>query len=261
MNNVESQDATFARVWKAFSKAVRNDSAAADMIYRSLRSDGRIKCQCSKPKISRKRGQRFYRCMNCKGKYWFTSGTLFEGACRLRAWLAAVWFKESGIAISSLALAELLEIAQSTALNIQKKVSLVLYRQMDNNSSVFSIESLIDSIIKRSKDTPASCHPSAEVDLSKEGADGAPSSAVAQIILPLSVSAPLAGQIGYFLRQFFHGVSRKYLQLYVVAFCCYRPESRWEKRTILRACLQHPPIKYGELLEFSSPNLLKVEGF
>jgi hypothetical protein len=146
-------------------------------------------------------------------------------------------------------------------LNIQKKVSLVLYRQMDDNASVFSIERLIDSIIKRSKDTPASCHPSAEVDLSKEGADGAVFNLGAQVILPLSVSAPLAGQIGYFLRQFFHGVSRKYLQLYVVAFCCYRPESRWEKRTILRACLQHPPIRYGELLEFSSPNLLKVEGF
>jgi hypothetical protein len=261
MNNVESQDATFARVWKAFSKAVRSDNAAADMIFRSLRSDGRIKCPCSKPKITRKRGQRFYRCMNCKRKYWFTSGTLFEGACRLRAWLAAVWFKESGVAISSLALGELLDIAQSTALNIQKKVSLVLYRQMDDNASVFSIERLIDSIIKRSKDSPASCHPSAEVDLSKEGADGAAFNVEAQVILPLSVSAPLAGQIGCFLRQFFHGVSRKYLQLYVVAFCCYRPESRWEKRTILRACLQHPPIRYGELLEFSSPNLLKVEGF
>ena len=260
MNKVESQDATFAKVWKAFSKVVKNDNAAADMIYRSLRSDGRIKCPCSKPKITRKRGQRFYLCMNCKRKYWFTSGTLFEGACRLRAWLAAVWFKESGVAISSSGLAKLLDIAQSTALNIQKKVSLVLYQQMENNASVLSIERLIDSIIKRSKDTPASCHPSSEVELTKE-ADAQASDIGDQAILPLSVSAPLAGQIIYFLRQYFHGVSRKYLQLYVVAFCCYRAESRWEKRTILRACLLHPPIKYGELLEFSSPRLLKVEGF
>ncbi|MDP3507600.1 MAG: hypothetical protein Q8T09_06385 [Candidatus Melainabacteria bacterium] len=262
MNNTESQEAVFARAWKAFQQAVKNDNAAADMIYRSLRSDGRIKCSCSKPKITRKRGQRFYLCMNCKKKYWFTSGTLFEGACRLRAWLAAVWFKESGVAISSSALAKLLDIAQSTALNMQKKVSLVLYRQMDDNTSSLSIERLIDSIIKRSKDTPASCHPSAEVELERE-ADGSSLAGDAddQFAMPMSISAPLAGQIIYFLRQYFHGVSRKYLQLYVVAFCCFRPESKWEKRTILRACLQHPPIKYGELLEFSSPSLLKVEGF
>lgn len=261
MNN-ESQDAAFARVWKAFQKAVKNDNAAADMIYRSLRSDGRIKCSCSKPKIKRKRGQRFYLCMNCKHKYWFTSGTLFEGACRLRAWLAAVWFKESGVAVSSSALARLLEIAQSTALNIQKKVSLVLYRQMDDNAASLSVERLIDSIIKRSKDTPASCHPSAEVELTKEADDSSfASGADDRFVLPMGVSVSLAGQIIYFLRQYFHGVSRKYLQLYVVAFCCFRPESRWEKRSILRACLQHPPIKYCELLEFSSPSLLKVEGF
>ena len=90
MNNTEDQDAIFSRVWKAFRKAVRSDSAAADMIYRSLRADGRIKCSCSKPKIKRKRGTRFYVCLGCKSKYWFTSGTLFEGAHRLRAWLAAV---------------------------------------------------------------------------------------------------------------------------------------------------------------------------
>lgn len=265
MNNTEDQDAIFSRVWKAFRKAVRSDSAAADMIYRSLRADGRIKCSCSKPKIKRKRGTRFYVCLGCKSKYWFTSGTLFEGAHRLRAWLAAVWFKERGVAISSSALAVLLEIAQSTALNIQKKVSLVIYRQMDDDAPVFSITRLVAAIIKRSKDSPASCHPRAEVELTK-----AAGTATLEVdttgpggdtqVLPLAVSEPLAYQILYFLRQFFHGVSRKYLQLYVVAFCCHRANSRWEKNSILQACLKHPPISYEQLLEFSSPPFLKIEG-
>lgn len=265
MNNTEDQNAIFSRVWKAFRKAVRSDSAAADMIYRSLRADGRIKCSCSKPKIKRKRGTRFYVCLGCKSKYWFTSGTLFEGAYRLRAWLAAVWFKERGVAISSSALAVLLDIAQSTALNIQKKVSLVIYRQMDDDAPVFSIARLVSAIVKRSKDSPASCHPREEVELTKE-ANTAALDVDTQVpdvdtqVLPLAVSEPLAYQILYFLRQFFHGVSRKYLQLYVVAFCCHRPNSRWEKNSILRACLEHPPVSYAQLLEFSSPPLLKVEG-
>lgn len=272
MNNAEDQDAIFSRVWKAFRKAVRSDGAAADMIFRSLRADGRIKCSCSKPKIKRKRGTRFYVCLGCKSKYWFTSGTLFEGACRLRAWLAAVWFKERGVAISSSALAVLLDIAQSTALNIQKKVSLVIYRQMDDDAPVFSIARLLAAIIKRSKDSPASCHPRVEVELTKSASTAASDIDPAAIdldtaahdydtqVLPLSVSGPLANQILYFLRQFFHGVSRKYLQLYVVAFCCHRASSRWEKNSILRACLKHPPISYEQLLEFSSPPFLKVEG-
>lgn len=272
MNNAEDQDAIFSRVWKAFRKAVRSDSAAADMIYRSLRADGRIKCSCSKPKIKRRRGTRFYVCLGCKSKYWFTSGTLFEGAYRLRAWLAAVWFKERGVAISSSALAVLLDIAQSTALNIQKKVSLVIYRQMDDDAPVFSVARLVAAIIKRSKDSPASCHPRAEVDLTKAAGTATIDVDTAALdvgttvpdgdtqVLPLSVSEPLAYQILYFLRQFFHGVSRKYLQLYVVAFCCHRANSRWEKNSILRACLKHPPISYEQLLEFSSPPFLKVEG-
>lgn len=262
MNNAEDQDAIFCRVWKAFRKAVRSDSAAADMIYRSLRADGRIKCSCSKPKIKRRRGTRFYVCLGCKSKYWFTSGTLFEGAYRLRAWLAAVWFKERGVAISSSALAVLLDIAQSTALNIQKKVSLVIYRQMDDDAPVFSVARLVAAIIKRSKDSPASCHPRAEVELTKTAhatVAGVEEPDVDTQVLPLSVSEPLAYQILYFLRQFFHGVSRKYLQLYVVAFCCHRANSRWEKNSILRACLKHPPISYEQLLEFSSPPFLKVE--
>ncbi|MBA4075335.1 MAG: hypothetical protein C0508_09845 [Cyanobacteria bacterium PR.023] len=271
MNNTEDQDAIFSRVWKAFRKAVRSDSAAADMIYRSLRADRRIKCSCSKPKIKRKRGTRFYVCLGCKSKYWFTSGTLFEGAYRLRAWLAAVWFKERGVAISSSALAVLLDIAQSTALNIQKKVSLVIYRQMDDDAPVFSVARLVAAIIKRSKDSPASCHPRAEVELTKTAGTATIDVDTAALdvgttvpdgdtqVLPLSVSEPLAYQILYFLRQFFHGVSRKYLQLYVVAFCCHRANSRWEKNSILRACLKHPPISYEQLLEFSSPPYLKVE--
>ncbi len=268
MNNAEDQDAIFSRVWKAFRKAVRSDSAAADMIYRSLRADGRIKCSCTKPKIKRKRGTRFYVCLGCKSKYWFTSGTLFEGAYRLRAWLAAVWFKERGVVISSSALAVILDIAQSTALNIQKKVSLVIYRQMDDDAPVFSIARLVAAIIKRSKDSPASCHPRAELDLTETAHATLADVAVPGIafpdgdtqVLPLAVSEPLAYQILSFLRQFFHGVSRKYLQLYVVAFCCHRANSRWEKNSILSACLKHAPISDTQLLEFSSPMFLKVEG-
>ena len=143
---------------------------------------------------------------------------------------------------------------------------------MDDDAPVFSIARLVAAIIKRSKDSPASCHPRAEVELAKT-----PDTATCDVgsvardadttvfdadykMLPLAVSEPLSYQILFFLRQFFHGVSRKYLQLYVVAFCCHRANSRWEKNSILRACLKHPPISYEQLLEFSSPPFLKVEG-
>lgn len=260
MNNPEDQDARFLKVWKAFRKAVKNDNAAADMIYRSLRSDGQIKCSCSKPSIKRKRGSRFYVCLNCKHKYWFTSGTLFEGAYRLRAWLAAVWFRERGIAVSSSALAKLLDIAQSTALNIQKKVSLVLYEQMSAEGPVIAISKLVDLIIKRSKDSPASCHPSVEVQPLEEADVVSSFDRDALPMMPMSCSEQIVGQVLYFVRSYFHGVSLKYLQLYIVAFCCFRPDSKWGSRSILQVCLAHAPINYGELMEFSSPKLLRIDG-
>ena len=257
--NTEDQEVIFARAWKAFCRAVKSDNAAADMIFRSLRADGRIRCSCSRSKIKRNRGARFYVCMNCKSKYWFTSGTLFEGASCLRAWLAAVWFKDKGIAVSSSALAKLVDVAQSTALNMQKKVSLVIYEAMSDDAPVVGIARLVDAIIKRSKDTPASCHPRVELETPAEDAtDVAEESS--QTLLPMCVSAPLTGQILFFLRYFFHGVSRKYLQLYVVAYCCYGTDSKWEKGSVLKACLKHAPIHYEQLLNFSSPQFLKVEG-
>ncbi|CAN5298463.1 hypothetical protein BH11CYA1_BH11CYA1_22230 [soil metagenome] len=258
--DTEDHDAIFTRVWKAFRKAVKSDNAACNMIFRSLRADGRIRCTCSQPQIKRKSGARFYICMNCKSKYWFTSGTLFEGAHCLRAWLAAVWFKDRGVVISSSGFAKLLEIAQSTALNMHNKVGLVLYELMDEELPVVAIKRLIDVIIKRSRDSPAACHPKVEVDVPQEDILVSPGEG-SENILPACVSGPLTGQILVFLRHFFHGVSKKYLQLYIVAFCCFRKDAKSRKYSILQACLRHPPINYEQLLAFSSPRLLKIDRF
>jgi hypothetical protein len=71
---------------------------------------------------------------SCKREVWFTAGTLLSGVSRLRAWMAVIWFKEWGVAVSSLRISKLLDIAQSTALNINKKVAIALEAQMDDSA-------------------------------------------------------------------------------------------------------------------------------
>ncbi len=56
-----------------------------------------------------------------------------------------------------------------------------------------------------------------------------------------------------FIRNTYHGISRKYLQPYLGAFWCFIDRKRWTVGALFRACLKAPRITNTDLLSFVSP--------
>lgn len=268
MTAVIEEDALFVEAWSKFNELVHSDEDAADLIFHSLLQENEIECGCSNPQIVREPGARCFYCASCKREVWFTAGTLLSGVSRLRAWMAVIWFKEWGVTVSSLRISKLLDIAQSTALNINKKVAIALASQMDDSAMSIDPKSFSAAIFKRSRHTPADEHPLSELladnsqsmgtlnadELVSEPTQNKKIFSLAACQQQLAISMAIASAI-VFIRKYFHGVSNKYLQLYLAALWCHIDRSRWTTGAVLMACLKHPPVSYIKLLNYEAPEL------
>jgi DNA-binding transcriptional regulator GbsR (MarR family) len=54
-----------------------------------------------------------------------------------------------------------------------------------------------------------------------------------------------------------HGISRKYLQLYLAAYWCSADRKRWGAGSLFRACSRAPRITYDQILAYVSPHMVK----
>lgn len=249
-------DDLFIEAWSLFRDHITSDDDAADAIFQAMLHSNEIDCGCSLPQILRDQGARSFYCVSCKREIWFTAGSLFAGASRLRAWMAAIWFHEWGVAVSSLKLSRLLDIAQSTALNINKKVAIALVDEMDAEAVTIDPRRFSDVIFKRSRQTPADKHPRAELpdsfepDYTIEVPDFGLASTTQQLSAAMTIAAAIA-----FIRQYFHGVSSKYLQVYLGAFWCHSDRRTWAPGAVLRVCIKHPPISNSDLLHYKVPEI------
>ena len=61
-----------------------------------------------------------------------------------------------------------------------------------------------------------------------------------------------------FIRDNFHGVSRKYLQLFLAAHWCHVDRGRWSPRSLLMACSRFRAVSYEEILAYVSPLSVKI---
>ena len=182
--------------------------------------------------------------------------------------MAVIWFKEWGVTVSSLRISKLLDIAQSTALNINKKVAIALASQMDDSAMIIDPKTFSAAIFKRSRHTPADEHPLSELlennsratdfsdadEVESRQAKNKRVFSLADCQQQFGISMAIASAIA-FIRKYFHGVSHKYLQLYVAAFWCHVDRATWKKGSVLMACLKHPPVSYIKLLNYESPEL------
>jgi hypothetical protein len=120
---------------------------------------------------------RFYKCPECKNTVWLTADTLFRKTRNPRAWLAAIWFMEHGLVLSSSRFHSLLEIAQSTAWRILRSVSTVIQDKLIGNGEHLSSAVFVDLFCRRSCESPRREHPSAEQAASEADARSASESA------------------------------------------------------------------------------------
>lgn len=273
-------------VWPAFESQVPSDAAAADVIFQTLERQGEIVCRCSCEHVVRDPGSRIFKCLKCNYETWFTAKTLLKRTSNLRAWLAAIYLKQNRVVITPSQLARLTEISQTGAYEIHRKLNLVVCDQIDDDSLLVPSELFRAAICKRSRETPARLHPVAEelAFMASEGntdcplqpidddcglheietlaitggdstvVDELPSAAAAKsLLLPFK----LVGSAIAFFKRHFHGVSRKYLQLYLAGFCFQFEHRERLPDSLLTACLRHPPISYDDLLDYVTSPLVK----
>lgn len=268
-------DSQLDEVWIAFQRDIRNDDDAADALYQSVIESGQAICGCSVSCISHKRGSRFFTCHACKTDYWLTSGTALDGVVRLRAWLAAISFKDHGFAISAARLSRLVGVAPSTAQKIHKTLAMVICDEMSESETV-SASWFRKIIFKRSRRTPAECHPRDELlaqdiacppDLLAEyslaqAEDNSSESSYSKAVLdfdlaPVRLKVAVSQFVGLISNEF-HGISKKCLQLYLASFWCSSDRVRWAPGVLLWACMRHAPIRYGQILNFVTPSRVMI---
>jgi len=158
--------------WQDFCLLFPTTASSVEYLYNMAEAEGPIKCQyCNTEGLTRNIGGRSSYCNRCKRSTWFTSRTLLDHVKNPRAWLATIWLLERGLHISSNGLAQVLGISQSTALNMLKKVKLVISYNMEESAVQLPIGHFEKLICKRSKETPAREHPSAEITVIESQSD------------------------------------------------------------------------------------------
>ncbi|HEY9754269.1 MAG TPA: hypothetical protein V6C97_03785 [Oculatellaceae cyanobacterium] len=110
-------------------------------------------------------------CKRCYLQTSITVGTLFERIRRVEPWLAAIWLMERGVALTSSAFHRLVNIAQSTALVMLRKIRLVLESNLDETAKLMASSHFKRLMCRRSLETPARLHPSAEDDFANRKDD------------------------------------------------------------------------------------------
>lgn len=158
-----TNEAVLADLWMQFNTRFPTEEDCLEEVYRRANDAGSLKCHhCRNEDIERDYGQRIFRCKSCKRQSWFTAGTFFHHMKHARAWLGAIWLMEHGQGVSSLRFQKLAGIAYSSALNIFKKLTMVIESEMGEDALVVSSSFFSPLIGKRSRETPARACPMAE---------------------------------------------------------------------------------------------------
>ena len=378
----------FDAIRSAFEKKFPDEDYCWKWLFQYAKSGGLLKCRCcGKQYTGRIRKLRAFVCAFCGKTTWITKGTLFVHVRKLRAWLAAIWFTEHGIVVSSLWLSRFAGIAQSSALNILRRLRIILEDYMDEAPKLIETGRFTDIMLRRSRLTPAACHPrseesemrkkrcdaeraasrqesagsdaesdssafkpthdadkqdpaddsqsSPEIDASDLGAAdevgpraassdenfvwsergreiydllerrsmtfdelsdelGLGAEEMSRELTALEVQGliinvgggrykrtsaarelsrlepkgarmstaekiPTLSDIVEFVRFHFHGVSRKYLQMYAVARWCFETKERWRGGNLLNACWRADYITYDEIMAYVTPFFVKVD--
>lgn len=239
-------------LWHKFNSEFPTEEDCVEALYTKF-ADQTVKCSsCQSDITQRNYGARIGKCQVCQKKNWFTAGTFFHRIRRAKPWLAAIWLLERGITVSAGLLHRLADIATSTAWLILKKLHLVINTELQNapQAVLEPSASFLPAICKRSSETPALSHPVSE-QVAIERREGKPACTTA------SHASDLVASIN-FIREHFHGASRKYLQFFLAAYWCKTDRETWSRWSLLKACRRFRKISLEEIIAFSSPLLLKL---
>jgi transposase-like protein len=216
-------------------------------------------CICGSDDLDRKPGTRRYKCRTCKRSRHFTSGTLFEGVAKLRAWLGTIILLGNGVAVSSNKLSRLFDIAQATAHCMHKKILAVVAEQSLEESHLLMSHLFDEVICRRSRESAPERHPvNDDADAAEERTE---KSNNFEIVTVGSFSTNVVQAVSHiiaYIAEYFQGVSRKCLHLYLASFWRFFDRKSWSASFLLKVCLHHEPIPYRNLLLMRSTKMVRV---
>lgn len=143
-----------------------NEGHCLDVLFDWLFLSDQILCvACSAELCKRISGSRTLQCSSCSKSTWFTAGTFFHKAKKVRERFAVKWLMEKGVVFNSSILKDVLEIAGSTAWEIFHEISSLLADKMKQEQfPVLSSAHFREVVSKRSNLSIAAEHPRAELD-------------------------------------------------------------------------------------------------
>lgn len=368
-----SKEESLNLVWRQFINRFPEDSDCLRELYKiEAACDMQFCPECKSTNTEIQHNNRRLKCLSCNKITWLTAGTFFNRIRRAKPWLAAIWLLGHGVNISVARFHKLVGIAYSTAFVIFKKLTIVIYNNMEKEYETLSSALFSNLFCKRSRETPAKAHPveeeaaaietqnhqlfthtntehkteqelllsaasefEEEEELKKHSPDKTlehqspaknedPSNTLSDkeklvydclsdeplhfdticsrtslsagdlaatltilefsdliktlpggryIRLTLSAPPTATSNPDYlpdsrlktavlnfmdFVRYYFQGISRKYLQNYLSAYWCYQSRDYWQPDSLLKACWQSHSITYAEILEYISPKLIKM---
>ncbi|HMO20449.1 MAG TPA: hypothetical protein PKD05_07185 [Candidatus Melainabacteria bacterium] len=167
-------DSKILEAWHEFNQLYPNEESALLALYRLSEKgssykhdDGFICPECKSIEVELVKRNRVLRCQRCKNEVWLTAGTFFARIRKAIPWLAAIWFIDRGLTISSICLEHLTGVTQSTAWMIIKKISLVVETEISESPCCAPVYNFASEIRKRSILTPAGQRPVTELDNSE----------------------------------------------------------------------------------------------
>lgn len=131
-------------------------------LFRMSSPDQKMCSDCGSENLSLVDDGRQIKCHDCDGEKRLTAGTFFHRVRAIRAWFGAIWLMERGAIFSANWLHKTFDIAYSTAWMIHKKLSMVLLQSIPKNVSELHSSLFAALFGRRSRETPAREHPSAE---------------------------------------------------------------------------------------------------
>lgn len=156
-----------------FSAKFPDEDACRTYVLMGILSQGNLVCQnCGILNHHDDARVRSFPCSKCKKLIWITAGTTFEQVEFFRPWVAAQHLMEADVRVNAFQLSRLLETHYHTAYGVLKTINFKLADRMPADAQTAPSAAFAAVFFRRSRETPAGCHPVEEERRAQERAYG-----------------------------------------------------------------------------------------
>ncbi|MBX9671677.1 MAG: hypothetical protein K2X93_29075 [Candidatus Obscuribacterales bacterium] len=151
------------KIVNTLKRTTKNDGDAIQKLVNLHQRHGKLfRCRCGNTQLPKQLRVRITKCGVCRRNWRITAGTIFHRVRKLFPYVIAIHLKQSGISFVADELVSVTDVSYSTASLIIKKLSMVIFGEMNDEFQEFSSVSFLPVYSRRSRATPSYSHPRAE---------------------------------------------------------------------------------------------------